>query len=60
MALYHKLNVKNGFAFVLQFFLLISDCVGGVNVIKIYMPGLILYEGRGIEPEGTVSSGLRW
>ena len=30
MALYHKLDVKNGFAFVLQFFSLISDSLGGV------------------------------
>ena len=27
MGLYHKWNVKNGFAYVLQFFSLISDCV---------------------------------
>ena len=31
MALYHKWDVKNGFAFVLQFFSLISDCLGGVE-----------------------------
>ena len=30
MALYHKWDVKNGFAFVLQNFLLISDGLGGV------------------------------
>ena len=30
MALYHKWNVKNGFAYVLQFFSLISDGLGGV------------------------------
>ena len=33
MALYHKWDVKNGFAFVLQFFSLISDVLGGVNSI---------------------------
>ena len=31
MALYHKWDVKNGFAFVLQFFSLISDGLGGVK-----------------------------
>ena len=30
MALYHKWDVKNGFAYVLQFFSLISDDLGGV------------------------------
>ena len=30
MALYHKWDVKNGFAFVLRFFSLISDGLGGV------------------------------
>jgi hypothetical protein len=30
MALYHKCDVKNGFVFVLQFFSLISDSLGGV------------------------------
>ena len=30
MALYHKWYVKNGFAYVLQFFSLISDGLGGV------------------------------
>ena len=29
-ALYHKWDVKNGFSFVLQFFSLISDGLGGV------------------------------
>ena len=28
MALYHKWDVKNGFAYVLQFFSLISDSLG--------------------------------
>ena len=31
MALYHKWNVTNGFAYVLQFYLLISDGLGGVE-----------------------------
>ena len=31
MALYHKWDVKNCFAFVLQFFSLISDGLGGVS-----------------------------
>ena len=30
IALYHKLDVKNGFAYGLQFFSLISDSLGGV------------------------------
>ena len=30
MALYHEWDVKNGFAFLLQFFSLISDGPGGV------------------------------
>ena len=32
MALYHKQDVKNDFAFVLQFFSVISDSLGGVFV----------------------------
>ena len=31
MAFYHKWDVKNGFAYVLQFFSLISDGLGGVR-----------------------------
>ena len=31
MALYHKWDVKNDFAYVLQFFSLISDGLGGVH-----------------------------
>ena len=31
MALYHKWDVKTGFTFALQFFMLISDGLGGVN-----------------------------
>ena len=34
MALYHKWNVKNGFAYVLQFFSLISDGLGGVQAMQ--------------------------
>ena len=32
MALYDKWDVKNGFAYVLQFFSLISDSLGGVSL----------------------------
>ena len=31
MALYHKWDVKNGFAYVLTFFSLISDSLGSVD-----------------------------
>ena len=31
MALYHKLDVKNDFAYVVQFFSLISDILGSVK-----------------------------
>jgi hypothetical protein len=31
MALYHKWGVKTGFIFALQFFMLISDSLGGVH-----------------------------
>ena len=31
LTLYYKWGVKNGFSFALQFFLLISDYLGGVN-----------------------------
>ena len=31
MALYHKLGVKTGFTFALQFFMLISGGLGGVR-----------------------------
>ena len=31
MALYHKWDVKNDFAYVLQFFSLISDSLGSVS-----------------------------
>ena len=34
MALYHKWDVKNGFAYVLTFFSLISDGLGGVCTVK--------------------------
>ena len=33
MALYHKWDVENGFAYVLQFFLFISDGLGGVLIV---------------------------
>ena len=32
-ALYHRWDVKNRFAYVLQFFFLISDGLGGVSVL---------------------------
>ena len=34
MALYHKWDVKNDFAYVLQFFSLISGGLGGVYLLK--------------------------
>ena len=34
MALYHKWDVKNDFAYVLQFFSLISDSLGSVGTEK--------------------------
>ena len=34
MALYHKGDVKNGFTYVLQFFSLISDGLGGVDLLQ--------------------------
>ena len=42
MALFHKWDVKNGFAFVLHFFSLISDGLGGVrgdgeSILSIYL-----------------------
>ena len=44
MALYHKWDVKNDFAYVLQFFSLISDSLGSVHeVMRWYQFGLILY-----------------
>ena len=35
MALYHKLRVKTDFTFALQFFMLISDGLGGVYEARI-------------------------
>ena len=35
MALYHKWDVRNDFAYVLQFFSLISDSLGSVNMMPI-------------------------
>ena len=50
MALYHKWDVKNAFAYVLQFFSLISDSLGSVVCnfflffdIPLLVPGKILY-----------------
>ena len=37
MALYHKWDVKNGFPYVLQFFSLISDGLGGVCCLRNYV-----------------------
>ena len=34
MALYHKWDVKNDFAYALQFFSLISDSLGGVYLLQ--------------------------
>jgi hypothetical protein len=39
MALYHKWDVKNGLAFVFQFFSLISDGLGGVYHISMSVGG---------------------
>ena len=35
MALHHKLDVKNDFAYVLQFFSLISDSLGSVGSVPL-------------------------
>ena len=47
MALYHKWDVKNGFAYVLTFFSLISDGLGGVfpmiNALSNLGPIVFLY-----------------
>ena len=41
MALYHKWGVKTGFTFALQFFMLISDGLGGVpKLILSVWPGI--------------------
>ena len=37
MALYHKWDVKNDFAYVFQFFSLISDGLGGVLTFGIFL-----------------------
>ena len=34
MALYHKWGIKNGFFYVLQFFLLLSDGLAGVGTTE--------------------------
>ena len=36
MALYHKWDVKKDFAYVLQFFSLISDSLGSVNRLVLF------------------------
>ena len=36
MALFHKWGVKTGFTFALQFFMLISDGLGGVNFMNFF------------------------
>ena len=41
MALYQKWDVKNGFAFVLQFFSLISDSLAGVLLKKNVLGGFL-------------------
>ena len=38
MALYHKWDVKYGFAYVLQFFSLISDSLDGVKQYSVINP----------------------
>ena len=38
MALCHKWDVKNDFAYVLQFFLLSSDSLGSVNRVSLLVP----------------------
>ena len=39
MALYHKWYVKTGFTFALQFFMFISDGLGGVKVLSLVFSG---------------------
>ena len=41
MALYHKWDVKNDFAYVLQFFSLISDSLGSVSSRRLWKETLI-------------------
>ena len=38
MALYHKSDVKTGFTFALQFFMLIFDGLGGVYMYSVQFP----------------------
>ena len=46
MALYHKWDVNNDFAYVLQFFSLISDSLGSVpEVASFKKEGLVTAEG---------------
>ena len=53
MALYHKWDVKNAFTFVLQFFSLISDSLGGVHCLT-YFPC------DDLEPGGCLNLGENW
>ena len=46
MGLYHNWDVKNGFAYVLQFFSLISDCLGGVTQVSNKGRGEVLKSTR--------------
>ena len=50
MALHHKWDVKNGFAYVLQFFSLIFDGLGSVRRIISIRPGpcAIVAEDNGV------------
>ena len=43
MALYHKWDVKNDFAYVLQFFSLISDGLGSVTVYFVSLVHLAVF-----------------
>ena len=46
MALYHKWYVKNGFVYVLIFFLIISDSLGSVRSIA--WSSVILKKGKSL------------
>ena len=47
MALYHRLGVETGFTFALQFFMLISEGLGGVYTFPIHEL-LLLQQDRAI------------
>ena len=53
MALYHKWDVKNGFAHVLTFFSLISDGLGGVS--QFLKSGQLNVH---VEPETPILNGI--